>query len=193
MEDKSIFNDLETLYTDRLILRKMTHEDAEDIFRYLSDPEVIRYSIGEPHKDLDNSIAYIDSVLTAYENNYAGLWCIVPKDTNRVIGTCGIEIWFKEHQRAEIGYSLSQDNWGNGYMTEALHAIVQFGFEKMDLNRIEAFCHVDNAPSLRVLEKIGLRQEGMLRQHTFSRDQFFDVFVYGILREEYVNKTYLAM
>lgn len=189
----NIFENFATLETDRLLLRKMRMSDAQDIFEYASNPTVVKYSIGDPHASLEESERYVSSVLEAYDNNIAGLWSITIKGAEKVVGTCGYEMWYSEHYRAEVGYSLAEELWGKGYMTEALNAMVYFSFTEMDLNRVDAICHVENEASLRVLEKAGFEREGLLRQHTFSRDEFFNVYMYSILRFEFEDRLHRGL
>lgn len=183
------FESLPQLITDRLVMRRITMDDAWSVFDYVSDPEVVRFSIGEPHQSLEDSERYIASICDAYDQNTAGLWAITRKDNACFMGTCGYELWYQDYHRAEIGYSLSRDNWGKGYATEALRAMVYFGLQVMGLNRIEALTHPDNIPSARVLQKAGFFREGLLRENIYSRGQYFDTEIYSILQRDFVRNV----
>lgn len=173
-----------TLETERLILRKITRDDAGDMFDYASDPEVSRYTTWEPHRTIEDSLKYIDFVLTKYENNEPSDWGIIDKRSGKFIGTAGFVYINSHHSRAEIGYSLSNKHWGKGITTEAVQEIIRYGFTKLALNRIEARAEVRNIGSWRVMEKVNMKFEGILRQHLFAKGEFHDVKIYSILADE---------
>ena len=185
MKIEDIFNDLPILYTERLILRKMRLEDAEDLFEYASDPEVAKYVIWEPHKSVEDSINFLNSVITRYDKKEVSEWGLVHRENNKFIGTCGYVLWVPAHSLAEIAYALSREYWGKGLMTEAIKEVIRFGFEKMNLNRIYARCFVENIGSYKVLEKAGMKFEGILREQMFIKGRFQDMKIYSILRREY--------
>lgn len=172
------------LETNRLILRKMTLDDAEAVFAYASDPEVTRYVIWETHLSIEDSRAFLDLVTTKYQSGGEPEWGIVYKGDHRFVGTCGIVSWEPYHARAELGYALSRDYWGRGLMAEAVGAMISFGFKEMNLNRIEARCIAENTASARVMEKAGMLYEGTLRQRELIKGEYRDTKVYSILRDE---------
>jgi ribosomal-protein-alanine N-acetyltransferase len=179
-----VLKDLPTLETERLILRKMTLEDAEAIFAYASDPEVSRYTLWETHLSIEESRAFLELEVSKRESGGEPDWGIVYKGDHRFVGTCGIISWEPHHARAEIGYALSREYWGRGLMPEAVRAMIRFGFERMSLNRIEARCIAENAASTRVMEKAGMTHEGTLRQRELIKGAYRDIEVYAVLREE---------
>jgi len=179
-----ILKDLPTLETERLILRKMTLEDAEAIFAYASDPEVSRYTLWETHRSIEDSRAFLELEVSKRESGGEPDWGIVYKGDHRFVGICGIISWEPQHARAEIGYALSREYWGRNLMPEAARAMIRFGFERMSLNRIEARCIAENAASARVMEKAGMTHEGTLRQRELIKGAYRDIEVYAILREE---------
>ncbi len=174
-----------TLETERLVLRKMTLDDAGAVFAYASDPEVTRYVSWETHRSLEDSRAFLELVARKYEGGGEPDWGIVYKGDGRFVGTCGFVNWSPEHARAEMGYVLHRDYWGRGLMVEAVRAMIRFGFGRMDLNRIEARCIAENAVSTRVMEKAGMTYEGTLRQREFLKGAYRDMKLYAILRREY--------
>ena len=185
MKIEDIFSNIPILYTKSLILKKMTLKDAEDLFEYASDPEVTKYVTWAPHKSIDDSIDFLKSVLRRYENNEVSEWGIVYKENNKFIGTCGYVLWVPVHSLAEIAYALSWEYWGKGLVTEAVKEVIKHGFEKMNLNRIYARCFVENIGSQKVLEKVGMKFEGILREQMFIKGKFSDMKIYSILRKEY--------
>lgn len=185
MEIVDIFGNLPELETPRLRLRKLVPSDAEDLFAYAADPEVVRYTSWEPHRSIENSHAFLVSVIAAYEAGDVANWGIEHRAERRLIGTCGYIWWNISNASAEIGYALSRAYWNQGLMTEAAQAVVDFGFREMGLNRIEARCEVPNVGSARVMEKVGMRYEGTLRQVVFAKGQFRDLKLYAVLRQEW--------
>lgn len=190
METQDIFRNLKTLETERLILRKMTLEDAEDMFEYASDPDVAKYTTWDAHQSIKDSKFFLEIVVERYKNRQITDWGIVHKEEGKLIGTCGFAECHLFHSRAEIGYALSRKYWRQGYMSEAVTAIIRFGFQTMNLNRIEARCEVENIASARVMEKVGMQFEGILRQHIFTKGKYCDLKIYSILRQDFFWEQY---
>jgi ribosomal-protein-alanine N-acetyltransferase len=130
----------------------MTLNDAEAVFAYASDPEVTRYVSWETHRKIGDSESFLRSVLGGYEKGEAAEWGIVYNGDGRFVGGCGVVRWELDHSRAELGYVLSREYWGQGLMPEAVRAMVSFGFGRIGLNRIEARCIAENTASARVHE-----------------------------------------
>lgn len=180
-----IFRSLPKLETERLILRKMTLDDAQDMFEYASDPEETKYTLWDYHKSIEDSVNFLKSAIQRYENMEVSEWGVVYKENNKFIGTCGYGWWRPAHNRAEIGYALSRKYWDRGLMTEAVKEAIKFGFEQMQLNRIEGTCFVENFASQRVLEKVGMTFEGILREQLLVKGIYRNLRLYSILRKEY--------
>lgn len=182
---RSVFRDMPSIETERLLLRSMSVDDAEGMFAYASDPEVTRYVVWETHGTVDDSRAFLELTVSAYQSGEPAGWGIVHKKDGKFVGTCGVVSWSPEHARAEIGYVLARSYWGRGLVTEAVRAMIRFGFERLNLNRIEARCIEENMASARVMEKAGMRYEGTLRQQEFVKGAYRDMKYYAILRSEY--------
>jgi ribosomal-protein-alanine N-acetyltransferase len=187
MNREDVFSNFPTLETERLILRKLRLEDAKDLFEYASDKEVTKYVTWEPHKSIEDSINLIKFTHERYEKREGIIWGIVCKENKKVIGTCDISPVTK-HFRAEIAYALSRDYWGKGIMTEAVKEAIKFGFEKMNLNRIQAMCIPENIGSYRVMEKVGMKYEGLIREYMYIKGKFQDLKLYSILKREYLEQ-----
>jgi ribosomal-protein-alanine N-acetyltransferase len=181
--------DLPVLETERLLLRKVSLDDAADIFEYATDPEVPKFMPWEPHQSIQETYDYLERVIKRYQEHDPGPWAIVRKRDAKMIGTCSYGSWEREHRRAEIGYVLNQRYWGQGYMTEAIGAIIAFGFRELGLNRIQARCEVPNIGSARVMEKAGMTFEGVLRQQLFEKGSYRDMKMYSILRSEWERQS----
>jgi len=181
---EELFRNLPRLETERLILRKMRRSDARDLFAYASNAEVTRYTMWNTHRTLRDSEHFLDAIEQRYREGQVTNWGIEYKPNDKFIGTCGFVYWAPEHQRAEIGYALSAEYWNQGIMSEAARAVLQFGFQKMDLNRLEARCNLENIGSERVMQKLGMTYEGVIREQLFIRGRFESVKLYSILRDE---------
>ncbi|MBD1378720.1 GNAT family N-acetyltransferase [Metabacillus arenae] len=185
MEIQQIFKELPILETDRLLLRKLRREDAEDIFQYASKEEVARNVTWDAHLTLSDTEEYLDFAFAQYEGSSVAPWGIELKETNSLIGTIDFVNWHPKHKKAEIGYVLSPFYWNKGLTTEAANKIIEYGFINMDLIRIQARCFSTNKASEKVMKKIGMMFEGVERQALYTKGQHRDVMVYSILREEY--------
>lgn len=186
MKIRDIFGDLPEIKTERLLLRKMTMDDAKDVFGYASDSEVARYVVWDTHRSIKDSESFLELVVEGYQNGELGSWGIVDKESGRLIGTCGYDgSWLPAHARAEIGYAIARDYWGRGLMTEAVEALIRFGFDRMELNRIVARCFAQNTASEKVMQKVGMTYEGTLREHFYLKGAYQDLKVYSLLKGEY--------
>lgn len=173
------------LRTPRLRLRKLTMRDAQDIYQYSRDPEVARHVLWDAHRSIGDSRAYLRYMLRRYRNREPASWGIEYVDTGRIIGTIGF-MWIQEdNNAAEVGYSLAREYWGRGLMTEALRAVLQYGFDHMDLNRIEAQHETTNPASGAVMRKCHMQREGTLRGRLFNKGRYVDVELYAILRRDF--------
>jgi len=183
-----IFAHLPTILTPRLTLRPVRMSDAEDLYEYSRDPEVARHVLWDAHRSIHQTREYIRYLLRQYRSCAPSTFVIALRDTGKVIGTIGF-MWIQpENRSAEVGYSLSRTYWNRGYMSEALRAIVEFGFMKLNLNRIEAQHECDNPASGHVMAHAGMKHEGTLRQRLYNKGRFVDVDVYAIIRSDFVKK-----
>lgn len=176
--------EIKKIETERLILRKLCLNDANHMFQYTSNPEVSKYTTWHEHKSLEDTTSFLKRILTDYENQKGMTWGIENKENGKLIGTCDFVTWIPELKRAEIGYALSREYWNKGYMTEVVKALILFGFTEMELVRIEAKCRVENIGSAKVMEKSGMKFEGILRKYLLSKGQFYDVKMHSIIKEE---------
>ncbi len=173
------------LVTPRLRLRKMTMRDAEDIYRYGRDPEVARHVLWDAYRSVGEARSYLRYMLRRYRNREPASWGIEYTADHTVIGTIGF-MWVQEdNAAAEVGYSLARDYWNRGIMTEALKAVIDYGFGRMNLNRIEAQHETTNPASGAVMRKCGMQREGTLRSRLFNKGHYVDVELYAILRKDY--------
>ncbi|MFS1512628.1 GNAT family N-acetyltransferase [Chengkuizengella sp. SCS-71B] len=182
---EDVFTNIPSIETDRMLLRKMRLEDAMDMFEYASDPEMTKYTSWDTHKTIEDSKQFIQMTLQKYENKEMSTWGIEHKQNQKLIGGCGFVYWNPNHRRTEIGYSLSRAYWNQGLITEASQALINFAFKKMKVNRVEARCNVENVGSERVMQKIGMTYEGILREQIYIKENYEDVKMYSLLKKEY--------
>ncbi|MER2237318.1 MAG: GNAT family protein [Psychrobacillus sp.] len=185
MEIQTIYGDLPQLETERLILLKITLCDAEDMYTYGSNPEVSKYVTWDQHNTIEDTKEFIHFILKQYEKKDIAPWGIEYKETGQFIGTIDFVQWQIKHDSAEIGYVLSPDYWGQGLTTEAAEALIHFGFNHMDLIRIQARCFVENVGSSRVMEKVGMSYEGTTRKGMKVKGKHVDLKIYSILKEDF--------
>jgi ribosomal-protein-alanine N-acetyltransferase len=179
------FDPFPTLETPRLVLRALVPEDVHAIFRNASDPLVNRYLGRDPDADIEVSRKRLQFVLDA-QKEYTGIrWGLTRRDDPTLMGTVGFWKWNKQSFYSEIGYELGPAYWNKGYMTEAIRAALAFGFEHMDLHRVEANIDPENIGSRRTVEKVGFVHEATLRENWFYAGRFTDSVIYGILKHEF--------
>ncbi len=143
------FSPFPFLHTERLFLRRLSDADAPPLFRLRSDPKVMQF-VGRPApKELREVQDLIDSINMRIDKNESIFWGFESLSHSGLIGTIGFWQILPEHHRAEVGYLLDPDYWGQGIMTEALHAVVDYGFSKMKLHSVQAEIHAKNFASAR--------------------------------------------
>lgn len=182
-----------TLTTRRLLLRQISREDTAGIFAFKSNPDVTGRYGREPHASLAHTAAWIEGILANYERRESLLWVIEPKpelqaqaaSLPRLAGSVVLWNFDEEIRCVELGYELHPATWGQGLASEACLAILEYAFNRMEVNRIEACPLAGNPASSRLLEKLGFTYEGRLRERVFHRGGYSDMLYYGLLREEW--------
>lgn len=173
------------LRASRLALRGFRMADAPVVVALAGDTEVARNTLNIPHPyERGDAEAWIASHPDQLERRQAVTYAVTVARDEQLVGAVGLII-DTDHERAELGYWIGRPYWGNGYATEAARALVNWGFETLQLHRIHASHFPRNPASGRVLEKLGMRAEGTLRQHVSKWDEFLDLSVYGLLRSEH--------
>jgi [ribosomal protein S5]-alanine N-acetyltransferase len=174
------------LYTARLLLRDFQSDDWPAVLAYKKDPRYLRYYAwsGRTAADVQRFVQmFVDQQHEQPRTRYQLALC--RRESGELIGNCGIRRTAAWSHDAEIGYELSPDHWGHGYATEAVRAILRFGFEELGLHRITAWTVADNAASARVLAKVGFALEGRLRDRESFKGRYWDVLVFGMLAEDW--------
>jgi len=179
--------DFPILETKRLILRKLTINDTSDVFNYFSKEEVAKYTDLEKFTTIKQAEKLINSFNKQFRNGIR--WGILLKKNNKIIGSCGfhhcnlqrLDVW---NYKVEIGYELTPEYWKKGIMTEALTEIIKYGFNKLSINRIEALIIPENIGSIKLIEKIGFKKEGLLKEYRYEKNNFIDCYIYSILKNK---------
>ncbi|MGE6203019.1 GNAT family N-acetyltransferase [Guptibacillus hwajinpoensis] len=173
------------LKTKRLLLRKLRHTDALDLYNYFSDPNYAKYSGSECFSEVEQAEDLI-RIVNERLDSYKGIkWGITMRGEDRIIGTCGFENRHKNDFKAEIGFGLSPNYWQKGIMTESLNEVIKFGYKKLELNRIEAIIYPENFSSRKLLEKCGFKEEGYLRDYHYTKDGFLDMVIFSLLKNQF--------
>ncbi|MFA5805745.1 MAG: GNAT family protein [Melioribacteraceae bacterium] len=171
--------------TERLILRKITVDDVNDIFEYASIPDVTIFVLWATHKTKLDSINFVKFADEQFNNNISLIWGIVIKSEKKLIGSIELRGWNTIHKCGDVGYTISKKYWNKGYVSEAMKAVIKFGFEILHLNRIEAHCEEENIGSWKVIVKCGMKYEGTLREKVFIKERFRSMKMYSILKKEW--------
>ena len=171
--------------TSRLLLRQMEAADAPSLYRYWSDREVTRHMNISPLENVSQAAEMIALLNSLAVYGQAFRWSILSRETRQVLGSCGFNHIDRENRRAEVGYELGKEYWGQGFMLEALGALLQYGYYQMQFNRIQALVEPPNAASRGILGKLGFQEEGLLRQYERSKGQFIDLILYAMLKEDF--------
>ncbi|MFP7495261.1 GNAT family protein [Terribacillus saccharophilus] len=184
MQAEHVLENQPVLETERLLLRKVTASNAADMYAYGSDPAVSEFVTWPAHQSMEDTRQFLDIILDLYESNKAVFWGIELKEEKKLIGTINYVSWQQNHHVGEIGYVLARPYWARGIMSEAAKEVIRFGFEQMELERIEAKCLIDNEGSARVMQKAGMQYEGTFRKKIYIKGQQHDVKQYAIVKED---------
>jgi RimJ/RimL family protein N-acetyltransferase len=179
-----VTDDKLAIATARLRLRPMRRDDAEGLFLVFSDAQAMRYWSSPPHGSPLVTLEVIERAQMAFLAGEGIEWAITRAGDDTAVGKIGHWRWQRPHSRSEVGFILRRDLWGQGFAVEALGAVIDWGFARLDLHSVEAQLDAGNVASQRTLERVGFRQEGLLRQSYFDGHEYRDTLVYGLLRGE---------
>ncbi len=182
------FKEFPRIETERLVLREIRMDDAEWYLRHFSAREIVTGQGFPAPRDLEEAKQEMMTYFVDLFKERNGFrWGIELESSPGLVGSCGYYKWQKpDGLQAELGYDLDPRFWGRGIMTEALSAIIDFGFQKMGLNRIEILIMKHNARSIKLAEKLGFVKEGVLREHGFDENKnIVDDVLYSLLRRDW--------
>lgn len=186
MKIEDFLKEIPVFETERLLLRRVALPDLEDVFEFSSDPEVAHHMTWEKNNSKEETLAnFLQPAIEGYEEGQSGVWAIVYKKHDKVIGTCSLVDWSNEHHKAEIGFVLNKTYWGAGFAAEAVKEVIRYGFNTLQLNRMEGGCDIDNFGSEKVMLKLGMKFEGVLRKNEFIKGEFRDTKMFSILKDEF--------
>lgn len=177
------FTPFPNLETERLLLRRVNENDANEIFALRSNPETMKYIPRPLVKSIDDALEHIAMIDAKIESNEGINWAITYKDNPKLIGIIGHYRIKPENYRAEIGYMLLPEYHGKGIVSEAVKEAVNYGFNEMRLHSIEAIIAPENFGSERVLQKCGFVKEAHLKENEFYEGRFLDTVIYSILNK----------
>ena len=174
------------IVTNRLVLREFTEDDWAAVLAYQNDQRYLRFYPWN-HRSGADVRSLVQTFLGQQREEPRGRFQLIMalKETEELIGNCGMRRKPYNHWEGDIGYELAPEFWGNGYATEAALAMVEFGFRELKLHRVSSWCIANNRASARVLEKAGLRLEGRLRENECFKGRWWDTLLYGVLENDW--------
>jgi RimJ/RimL family protein N-acetyltransferase len=180
-----IWDSLPTIDATRIRLRLITEDDVDAIYRIFSHPEVMRYWSTPPLADRAAALQLVNEIHEGFRRQAALKWGIARRTDDQIIGTTTLFNLNFDNRRCELGYGLDRAEWGKGYMREALHALLDYAFNVLELHRIEADVDPRNMNSIRTVEKLGFQREGYLRERWQVNGEIQDALFFGLLRPEW--------
>ncbi len=173
------------IVTERLVLRRFTHADIPDVLRFVSHPSVATVTSTRIPATEEGVRRYIDlqNTYQPFEEDRVFELAIERKEDGRVIGFVGMIV--QEYGQGEVGWVLGVDDRGQGYATEAARALIDYGFHSLGLHRIHADTSTSNRASWRMMERLGMRREGLLRGAVYENGAWVDRYIYGLLADEW--------
>ncbi len=179
------------LETDRLLMRPLSTGDFDAFYSYGSVPENMTYMIFGPYTP-EKARAFLETCEKWWKEDPQRVYefAVVLRDSGKMIGNCGVYLDDEKRATGMLGWCFHRDHWNRRYATEAVKALMKFGFEELQLHRIHAECNADNTASAKVMERVGMRREGHFIKNRFDRvgdrKMWYSEYFYGILQEEYL-------
>ncbi|WP_343617763.1 GNAT family N-acetyltransferase [Flavobacterium sp.] len=175
------FHPFPVIESERLLLRRITNDDVNEVFELRSNPETMKYIPRPLVKNNDDALAHIEMIEEKINSNIGINWGITLKGDSKLLGIIGFYRMQPENYRAEIGYMLNPDFHGKGIIPEAVHLLIQYGFKDLKLHSIEAVIDPENQASEKVLQKCGFVKEAHFKESEFWEGKFLDKVVYSLL------------
>ena len=183
--DLTLLDEFPTLKAGRLLLREYTADDAQDLLEIRTDPLIMRYMDREPFKDLAEAAKFVTVKIQDRLDHKGISWAVCDKQSGAFMGDLSYWKIIAGDHRAEIGYTLKSKYWKQGYMTEALRCILEWGFSELNLHSVMADINPDNQASRQLLLRMGFKKEGYHRENYHFRGQFLDSEMYGLLERDF--------
>ena len=176
---------LPTLAAPRVALRWLTEADVGALYGIFSNPTVMRYWSTPPMSDIAQAGKLVADIHEGFRSQRLFVWGVARLEDDRIIGTCTLFAINAAQGRAELGYALGHEFWGRGYMNAALTTLVDFAFRTLAMRRLEADVDPRNLGSMRAVERLGFRREGLMRERWLVNGELQDSVVLGLLRHEW--------
>ncbi len=167
--------------SESLLLRQFNPKDLNNVFKGLSDPEIIKY-YGVSYSTLEDTKAQLQFYNDLKKNGTGIWWAICSPDNKVFYGACGLNDLDKEHKKAEIGYWLLKEHWGNGYISKVVPFVVKYGFEQLGLHRIEAMVETENSASKKLMDRLGFEHEGTLIECELKNGKYISLEIYAKIK-----------
>lgn len=180
-----------TIETPRLVLRRIELIDTQSIFDHKHSDERVTDNLNQRvHKTVSETQERVVEIVSGYTSQEFCYWGIELKDSGELIGAIDLFDFDNVTENCQVGYSIGYEWWNQGYGTEALSAVLDFGFKDMNVHKISAAHNIDNPASGKIMRKVGMQQEGIIRHMLRNaKNQYKDCVVYGILKEDYLKNT----
>ncbi len=175
--------EFDKIKTKRFLLRKFIESDLENVFKGLSDPEIIKY-YGVSYQTLDATKEQMEFFANIEKDGTGIWWAICSLDNNTFYGAGGLNSLNKEHKKAEIGFWLLKEYWGQGIMTEVMPFICEFGFNNLGLHRIEGIVETENLNCKNAMKKLGFNLEGTMQDCEIKNGKFISLHIYARLKHK---------
>jgi ribosomal-protein-alanine N-acetyltransferase len=180
------------LDTERLVLRELTLDDRDVVFAHFADKEVVRYEDAKPAASIEDVAEIIEWGRNLVSNKTGVLWGIFRKGDSAFLGQVNYVARRDNNftgatHRAEIGFDLTPQYWGNGYASEAINRVIEFIFNCTQINRIEAIVHTENSRSLDALKRLGFHREGVLREYVKWEGEYWDMVLLTMLKRDWAK------
>ena len=172
-----------TIQTNRLLLRQFVESDLENVFKGLSDPEIIKF-YGVSYKTIEDTKEQMKFFADLEKNETGIWWAVCSLDNATFYGAGGLNSLSKEHKKAEIGFWLLKNYWGQGIMTETMPIICNYGFEQLGLHRIEGIVETDNLNCKNAMKKLDFKHEGTMKDREIKNGRFISLDMYARLKNE---------
>jgi len=179
------YQQMPNLTTQRLLLRKLRMEDAQDYFTFAGDPRVTRYLRWGPHASLQETQSYLQSVLEGYRQGTDGPWGIELVEEGRLVGSIHLMDLDPSDLKADVGVVVNAQYWRRGIGSEALQRVLAFSLTELHLQRIQVFAITGNIAACQMMEKCGMAHEGTLHRYARQKGQRWDFELYAIRAEDF--------
>jgi len=181
------FSPFPELESKRLRFRKLTNADAPEILVLRGNPETMQFIPRPLIKDIEGALAHIKMINDKIDENIDINWAVTEKGSDTCIGIMGFYRTQPEHYRTELGYMITPEHWGKGYVTEAVNVLLDFAFNSLQFHSIEAVIDSRHIASERVLQKVGFVKEAHFKENFYYNNEFTDTVIYGLLKRNFIK------